>query len=422
MVEAARAAEAGALDVSRRLRVLLVTETYDPEIGGGERQARQLAHALVHQGHRVTVLTRRSRRGTARAEEDEGVQVRRVGPSGRGRWKKWGLLLTVPAAQLRAGPQDVVLVSGYRTVGLAVVPLARVLGQRSVLKADSAGEMSGVFFEPGLATWGLSPRSPIIRWLVSARNRVLRRADAFVAMSTEIAAELHTCGVPADRVHRIPNGVDTTRFRPAAPAERIALRRRLSLPEGPIITYTGRLVSYKGLPLLMQAWRAVKAVGAPGTLVLVGEGGSDMHACEAALRREAAEAGLGGSVVFTGAVDNVDEYLRASDAFVFPTQNEAFGLSLVEAMACGLPVAATRVGAAIDVIVNGQNGWLLEPGHAQQLQDVLRRFCSGQNGVEAMGMAARATAVARFSTEAVADRYLALFKRLTEPATLRKAS
>jgi GT2 family glycosyltransferase len=103
------------------------------------------------------------------------------------------------------------------------------------------------------------------------------------------------------------------------------------------------------------------ADGGAGELVLVGEGGGDLDACEDELRRYVAQHTLEGRVRFTGAVDNVPDWLRAADAFVFPTENEAFGLSLVEAMACGLPSVSTVVGGLAEIVQDGVNALVVSP-------------------------------------------------------------
>lgn len=397
------------------VRVLLVTETFLPEIGGGETQARMLSSALVRRGHEVTILTRRSRRSLPRQETVDGVRILRIGPAGPGRWRKWGLVLTAlwPLVRMR-GRFDVAVVSGYRILGVPGVLATRLGHGACILKADSTGEMSGEFYRPGLAKLRLTLRSVPVRIALRLRNWLLRRAEGFVAISAEIANELRDGGVPEERVFLVPNGVDMTRFRPARPAERDSLRARLGLPPGPLVTYTGRLVSYKGLPLLLSVWESLVAEGTRGTLVLVGPGGADMHGCEDELRAYVAAAGLEGSVRFTGAVDNVEDYLRASDIFVFPTENEAFGVSLIEAMACGLPSVATPVGGIPDFLVHGVNGLMVEPGSGPELRDALSLLLSAPDGrAHELGAAARASVVARFSEDAVADGYLAVFGSLS---------
>jgi len=251
-------------------RLLLLTETYWPEIGGGERQARSLAEAFATLGREITILTRRSRHGLARREQDGPAQVLRLPPTGPGRWRKWLLALPTFLALCRRRRQyDAVLVSGFRILGLAAL-MARVWTRRpTVLKADSRGELSGEYFRDGLESLGLTPGAWPVSWALRLRNTVLRRADAYVALSDEMAKEFLDHGIPADRVHRIPNGVDTAVFRPATPDERARIRQHLGLGSRPVAVYTGRLVSYKGLPSLLRAWRSV----ADAVLVLVGEGG-----------------------------------------------------------------------------------------------------------------------------------------------------
>jgi glycosyltransferase involved in cell wall biosynthesis len=398
---------------ARPIRVLLVTETYHPEIGGGERQANVLARALVGRRHPVTILTRRSRRELAVEEFVDGIRILRIGPSGTGRWKKWGLVITAIAPLLRLRNRyDVVFVSGYRILGIPVVTVGRLLRRASVLKADSSGEMSGEFFRAGLSTFGVSPGAAPMRVAMALRNSVLRRAASFVAISDEIVQELEAVGIDPDRIARVPNGVDTDRFRPANSEERDRLRTLLRLPPGRIVVFTGRLVSYKGLPTLLEAWHSLVDAGTEGTLVLVGTGSSDIHNCERELRELVEVRGLTNRVIFTGPVENVDAYLRAADVFAFPTENEAFGLSLVEAMACGLPCVSTPVGGIPDFVVDGHNGLLIPPKDPTALRDALARLVGDDPKARSLGAAARKTVLDRFSHDAVADAYVELFSKL----------
>lgn len=392
-------------------RVVIATETFHPEVGGGETQARTLADILKSRDYSVTLVTRRSRPDLPRREADQQGEIVRLSPTGPGRWKKWGLTFNaLPALLVAARRADVMVVSGFRILGAPAVLATRLRRIPCLLKGDSRGEMSGEFFRAGAAQFHLTPGSLPVRLFVGLRNRVLLRAEGFVALSEEMTEEFEKAGVPRRRIFAIPNGVDVQTFRPADPVERSALRRRLDLPDGKLVVYTGRLVAYKGLPLLVKAWEKIRREGVGATLVLVGEGGGDIDACEAELRDSVHEQALDSSVRFTGAVANVADYLRAADVFVFPTMNEAFGLSLVEAMACGLPVVSTAVGGLRDFLVDGHNGVVVPVGDVEALQNALLRVLAGGRDVEAMGSAARDTAVGRFSIEAVADRWVETFE------------
>ena len=324
------------------MRIAILTETYAPVVGGGETQARLLAEGLAERGHAVAVVTRRTSRELSGRETMAGVRVVRLGPSLRHHLAKWALGAVVPMGTGRLlRSADAVLVSGFRVLGIPARALSAFGGAPVVLKADNNGELSGAFFTRGLARLGLAADGAVVKTALGARNRLLRGAAAWVALSADIEAEYRAHGVPPERIHRIPNGFDPARFRPAGPAERARLREQLGLPsEARVVAYTGRLVSYKGLPGLLRAWRPIAEAHPDALLLIVGEEGLDIHGCEGELRDFVARHGMARNVRFTGAVSDVERYLRAADGFVLPSEKEAFGLSLVEAMACGLPCVA----------------------------------------------------------------------------------
>ena len=168
------------------------------------------------------------------------------------------------------------------------------------------------------------------------------------------------------------------------------LRKKLNLPQNATIAiYTGRLVSYKGLPLLLKVWNEIRLKHENVLLILAGTGGLDIHNCEDELREYVKVNGLENHVLFTGAVQNVPEYLQASDLFVFPTENDAFPSSIVEAMACGLPVVTTPVGAIKTIVTDGETGLLIQPGNAEQLFQALDVMLSDKAMASRLGKAAR---------------------------------
>jgi glycosyltransferase involved in cell wall biosynthesis len=165
------------------------------------------------------------------------------------------------------------------------------------------------------------------------------------------------------------------------------------------------------LALLLDAWEAVCRDRGDAWLVLVGSGTADIYSCEAELWERAEKGAVRGRVIFTGAVDDVHRYLRASDAFVFPTEEEAFGISLLEAMACGLPCVATRVGAIPEFASDG-TALLVPPGDRAALVAAIRRVLDRPGLRARLGRAARERAQS-FSVDAVADAYGELFVRLS---------
>jgi glycosyltransferase involved in cell wall biosynthesis len=391
-----------------------VTETFHPVVGGGESQARLLAAGLARRGAPTIVLTRRTSPDLARTERIDDITVHRRGPDGAGQFKKWRFGLAVlPALFGLRRSYDLVLVSGFRIAGAAAVVVARTLGRPVVLKADSTGEMSGEFFAPGLARFGVRVDAWPVRALLAVRNAVLRRADAFVAISELLAGEFAAARIPAPAIHRIPNAVDLRRFRPADQRSKAETRHRLGLPEdAQIVTYTGRLVSYKGLPSLLRVWSQLHPAHPTARLVLVGEAGLDIHGCEAELKDFTRRHGLESTVTFTGAVQNVDEYLRASDFFVFPSENEALPSSLLEAMATRLPIIATPVGAIAEFVRHEINGLLIPSRDDSALHAALERLLRDREFGEQLGREAARTVQERYADDTIAERYLELFEHL----------
>jgi glycosyltransferase involved in cell wall biosynthesis len=240
----------------------------------------------------------------------------------------------------------------------------------------------------------------------------LRDGDAFVAMSRAIRDEFLGAGVPPQKVALIPHGVDTARFRPATPDERLALRQRLGLPiDGRIIIYTGRLLRGKGLEDLITAFRLIAAAEPSAHLVIVGSGEGHLSV-EPALHAATQAEPLAARVTFAGRVDAVEDWLRASDVFAFPSIFEALGIALVEAAACGLPAVASRTGGIVDVVDDGRSGVLVPTGDISALWTALHRLVTDADLRREMGAAAHEVALARFDERDAVDRYRGLFREV----------
>jgi glycosyltransferase involved in cell wall biosynthesis len=393
-------------------RICLITETYYPHIGGGESQAMSLASGLANNGYSVTILTRRTSRQLKKYELLQEGSVHRIPPFGKEHYKKWGLLLTsFPALIHLAKQYDVILVSGFRILGVPAVLASKLLAKRCILKADNNGEMSGEYFRGGLAKLGLKPQSKPFKYYLYFRNKILSHANGFIAISRDIKSEIQNYVLHTDqKIYHIPNSVDTDLFCPADPQEKKYLRVRLNLPErGPLVAFAGRLVSYKGLPLLLSVWKKIITHYPQATLLLVGGGSMDIYNCEREVKEFIEVNHLQGSVILTGEVRNVQEYLRASDLFVFPTEKEAFGISLIEAMSCGLPVITTPVGGLKDIVQDGINGLLVNPGDKIGLYNALDKLITDQTFRNNLGLLARQTVMDRYSTESVTKRYIEVF-------------
>ena len=199
-------------------------------------------------------------------------------------------------------------------------------------------------------------RNPV-HLFTALRDRIRYRGRthrAVVALTTTEAELLvSTYGRVRAPIHVIPNGVDIERFRPPDAAERAQARAKLGVDDDRTIAlFIGHEFERKGLPIAMAALRA-----APDVLLLVVGGSADM------IRRAQAQAraaGVAERVHFAGTHARPVPFLWAADVLVLPSAYEANALVVLEALACGLPVVSTRVGFAPDILVDGENGFIVE--------------------------------------------------------------
>jgi glycosyltransferase involved in cell wall biosynthesis len=392
-------------------RILLMAETYHPVLGGGEKHTRSLALGLAALGFRVSVITRRSTDELSPEEQDGGVTIHRVDPTGQGRGKKFAMVPgALRLARKLARESDVLMNGGTRV--LALPARLAVAGTQCalVLRPELNGELDG-----SLALWGRKPSAvgrSLARTAADVRNRLLRRTDAVVAISEAIAREATGVGFAAEKVHRIPHGIDMSEYAPANAQAKAALRRDLGLPlDSLLVTYTGRLIEGKGLETLFAAVRSLAAMKS-WHLVLVGSGSGQVISIEKTLRDDAERDDLRGRVTFTGRVENVPAYLQASDVFVFPTLDEALGMSAVEAQACGLPAVASRTGGVPDIVEDGVTGTLVTPGEVEPLAAGLRSLLEDDALRARFATAARARTKERFAFDLMVERYASLFRSL----------
>ena len=341
--------------------VCLLISGFHPRVGGGETHARLLARELKTLGTPVFVLTRRHEAGLARRDEVDGVPVQRIGPAGFPRLGKYLMLPAAFAALCaRRREYEIIYVCGLRVLGVAGMLAGLALGKRVVLRAEACGEWSGAFIQQQPAAPAATPRLSLpLRLVLRARNALYRKADRFLAISNVVRDEFRTGGLPASQIATITNGIDFSAFEPADPARRAQLRAGFGFDDRFVFAYSGKLNRGKGLQLLLRVWSKLAPAHPRAHLLLIGSGGTQFLSCEAELRAFVAQRALGDRVTFTGYTDRVADYLRAADAFVFPSESESLGLALIEAMACGLPSLASATGGILDIVSDMENGRLL---------------------------------------------------------------
>lgn len=366
------------------MNLLLINYEYPPVGGGAATATQAMARALASQGHTPHVLT--ARWGTLRGSTiEDGVHVHRV-PALRSRAEACSIpemSSFVVSALLAVRP----LVRRHRLGGAIAFfafpcgPVARWSALPFVVSLRG-GDVPGA--EPGLA-W-------LHRLLTPIRRDMLRAAGAVVANSTGLAAMSEAADpVP---VQVVPNGVDTALFRPAAdPRPR----------GGPLrLLFVGRFQAQKNLAWLL---RQLAAPGLPAfRLTLVGDG-----PLRVALQADARQLGLADHLEWLGwrSRAQLAALYPQHDVVVNPSLYEGMPNVVLEAMACGLPVIASRVPGNDVLVRDGENGFLFPLDDAAALPAALGRVAD-PGARSSLGRAARATAEA-YSWDAVARAYAQYF-------------
>lgn len=239
------------------------------------------------------------------------------------------------------------------------------------------------------------------RWLIA-------RMDGVVATSARTAGYLER---PAAV---IMHGIDTDGFSPAV--DRPVLRARLGLPDALLIGCYGRIRAQKGTDAFVQAMIAVLP-GRPGVVALVMGRATEAHqGFLERLKQRAAEAGLVGRILFLPevTVDQMPDWYRVLDIYVAPQRWEGFGLTPLEAMACAVPVVATRVGAFEELVRPGVTGALLDPDDIPALAAATADLIDHADLRAAQSIAARALVMEKFRIEDEANALITVYRQMLD--------
>jgi glycosyltransferase involved in cell wall biosynthesis len=247
--------------------------------------------------------------------------------------------------------------------------------------------------------------TPLNRWFLRLMlPRFLRHAEAVIAVSASTKRDVvRLYGLPESKVTVVHEAV-TERFRPASIEAQVTVRRRYGLPER-FVLFVGTLEPRKNLVTLLQAYHALRDRGLAQRLVAVGARGWRDSAFHAQLR----SLGLEDDVVLPGYVPDEDlpAIYSAADLFAFPSLREGFGLPVLEAMACGVPVVTSNVSALPEVV--GDAGLLVSPRDVPALAAAIERVLADphlQQALRAKGMARAAF----FSWDRAARETLAVYE------------
>lgn len=379
------------------LRILMYTAYFAPEFSGAALQALTLARQLRIRGHHVEFVTNRWP-GLPDTAIIDGFPVRRLQPGRMRKHREFRLWFNLSCFVWRRRHDfDILHSHGAYFTNAFVGPLARGLGLKSVVKASLAVDDMQDFDQP---------------WVGTLHKAMLRQADACVAISADLAVEFEHGNVERQRIHRLPNGVDTKRFCPASESQVEALRCRLKLPLGrPIVLYLGVLDQRKNIRWLAEQWIANAGFGTDALLLATGpqaredQDGELLDHLRELARQQPAHFALH---EFNA---NAENYYQCANVLVLPSVKEGLPNVVLEAMACGLPCVAAQASGTRELIVEGRTGLTYAQGDVAGLGSALRHCVSPAGQV--MGELGRKIALEKYDIRTVADAYASLYTAVT---------
>ncbi len=354
------------------MRILFVCPNM--EAGGAERQWASVIEGLAGRGHDVQLLTLDGTGAFFDRLKGAGISCNYLAFRRRLDLRALGRAYRA-AARFRP---DVMVTRGV-SAQVVVAPLAAVLRVPVVTTMHGGAHL---------------PVGRHRRWLVRLTGA---RSTAAVAVAADQLPSLAAAGFRADRLNVIPNGVSERALRPSRP--RSDVRAKLGLDDGRFFALlVANLREEKRVDVFIRAIAAAAAVEPRIAGVVVGDG---------ALRKSLAALAdaIGGPVQMVGYRDDVADLLSAADVVCLTSDVEALPMCVLEAMAAGRAVVATRVGDVTEAVVDGETGILVEPGDVAAFALALEQLAADPTRVAAMGFAARERQQRLFAHEAMLDAY-----------------
>lgn len=378
----------------KRISLIMIIRQFHPLIGGTEKQAELLARTLRESGIAIDLATAKLKKEWKRVESVGELVVTRL-PSPQ--IKVIGTIIYALSLMYylikHMKHYDVIHVHRADYDAVIVTPLGRIMGKKILVKLAGSGSFGDVecLRKSLIGSFAL--------WIIA-------KADRIVAVNEDIKKELLEVGFKKDKIIMIPNGVDVSMFKPVAGSPSSIKK---------YVTFVGRLHEHKGLEYLLRGWKKLIErlrmclFSFEPHLNLIGEG-----PLKEKLIAVAKELGISKSVHFLGSVNNVVDYLHYTDVFVNSSFFEGMSNSLLEAMACGLPIVATDICGNAELIQEEYNGLLVPPRDSEALCNAMECLLTNIEKARKLGMEARLTTERRYSCQIVAREYMELYRCLLD--------
>ena len=381
--------------MTRPLRTLMVCPQFRPLVGGYERAAERLSHGLIRNGHTVHVVTERRDSSWPSREVDGGLVIHRIPVSmSRGQHSITSVLSYFWFLLRHARTYDVIHVHQYHWASAVAIAVGKLYGVPVVLKLTNTGQ------------YGIDACLSADRFLAMTKE-LHRRTEAIVATSDRAAIEVKEFGVPTERVHRISNPLDTDRFSPASPEQRVEARSQIGVGPEFLAVTVGRVSSEKNHCMLVDAWTEFGPAEGEAMLHILGDGPMMDE-----LRAKVDASPARSTIRLLGKIEDPLPWYRAADVFVLSSDVEGLSNSLMEALGAGLPMLSTRVSGAEDIAAAAEVGIMVEPGDAAAVARGLVTLSGDADARRRFGAAARTYACNHFAVDAVVEKTERMYARL----------
>ncbi len=365
---------------------MMVIHQFRPVINGAELQAERLAIRLAQRGHEMQVFTQLRVPGSLPEEDIQGVKVHRMDFQ-MAYWILAGVETTFQYLAKTRKSYDILHV--HQAFGHALVSIiaAKVFKKRCIVKVACAGSYGDLSVFSGF---------PGFKWALP----ILKQADSIIAISADVEKELLEWGFSADRIKRIPNGVNTEFFKRERP---FPVRR----PARFILI--GRRTPQKGIDIALQAARILMNEGLSGDFEIKCYG---LDYAEHDYRRMAEELGVTSLVEFLPPQDAIRDILHDAHSLILPSRGEGMPNVILEGMSFELPVIASRVSGVVDIIEDGVDGILIPSEDPQALASAMKPIITDPELAVRLGERARRKVSSEFSLDSVAERYSDLYNQI----------
>jgi glycosyltransferase involved in cell wall biosynthesis len=393
----------------QRIKILRVIARLN--MGGPALHVAYLTAGLRERGYDTTLVAGTLARGEdsmAFVADELGVEVIRIDELGREISPLRDFMATLQLARLIRRERPDILHTHTAKAGTVGRVAALLAGRRRppIVVHTFHGHVLRGYFGP--------LRSRVFRllerWLAS-------QSTALIAVSPQVRDDLVSLGVaPRERFAVIRLGIELGQRVAGTENGRLESRRYLGIPQDRFaVGWIGRMTAVKRTDDILVAFKRLRDDGVDAVLCLVGDGPD-----RGELERRAQELGVMRDTLFLGYQENVAPFYSAFDALVLPSSNEGTPVSAIEALAAGRPVVATRVGGVPDVVQEGKDGFLVEPGATDDLADRLAQLARNPALRERMGQAGRKRVVPRYAVERLVDDVDRLYRSLLSEEAVRR--